>query len=153
MERRALAVAEDDLVLVGVLVVALDASVAENLGVGRRAGEPGGGGEGDGGIENMLGAERRAAEVEVEFGSRFEENVGGVDAALLSSVVEGGVSVDCLHVEVCSVVDEELRHRSMPFLRSNNQRRRANLVHGVKLGSPDHEKLRRLDAIVPSSHH
>ena len=38
------------------VVVALDGGVAEDPVVGRRAGEPGGGGEGDGGVENELGA-------------------------------------------------------------------------------------------------
>ena len=47
VERRSCEVVEDELVLVRLLVVALDGGVAEDPVVGRRAGEPGGGGEGN----------------------------------------------------------------------------------------------------------
>ena len=56
VQRRPREVVEDHLVLVRLLVVALDGGVAEDPVVGRRAGEPGGGGEGDGGVESPLGA-------------------------------------------------------------------------------------------------
>ena len=52
---------------------------------------------------------------EVNLGTCVEENVDAFDVSLLSSGVEGCVSVDSLHVETSSVLDEEARHRSMPF--------------------------------------
>ena len=50
VERRPREVVEDKLVLVRLRVVALDGGVAEDPVVGRRAGDSGGGGEGDGGV-------------------------------------------------------------------------------------------------------
>jgi hypothetical protein len=82
--------------------------------------------------------------LEVDRRICVEQKTYDFNLTLFSSIVEGGVSVDSLHIESGAVVDEEARHRSMSLHRGAVQRGPANVVHDVWVGAELEEEPREV---------
>ena len=103
--------------------------------------------------QRHLGRSPALLVLEVDRRICVEQKTYDFNLTLLSSEVEGGVSVDILHVESGAVVDEEARHRSMSLHRGAVQRGPAILVHDVWVGPELEEEPRAVEQVVHSSHH